>query len=66
MKKAACVNIKKRPPVTGTLVGVRFQPDDLQALDVWRHHQADDPTRPEAIRRLLLPLLGQDKKDAKR
>jgi hypothetical protein len=34
-------------------VQVRFQPDDLAALDDWRDNQHGQPTRPEAIRRLV-------------
>lgn len=44
---------KKRPPQRGELVGTRFQPDLLKALDDWRKQQDDPPTRPEAIRRLV-------------
>jgi len=53
MKTATRVNTKKRPPVTGTLIGVRLQPDDLAALDAWRLKQPDNPSRPEAVRRLI-------------
>ena len=43
------------PPPTGAglLIGVRIQPDDLELLDAWRADQADEPGRPEAIRRLV-------------
>jgi hypothetical protein len=44
---------RKRPAQTGELVGVRFQPDPLAALDEWRRRQADLPSRAEAIRRLV-------------
>ena len=44
---------KKRPPVTGDLVGVRIQPDMAKSIDSWRRQQADLPGRPEAIRRLV-------------
>jgi hypothetical protein len=45
---------KKRPPVTGTLVGVRLQPLPLSQLDTWIARQGDpDLGRPEAIRRIL-------------
>jgi hypothetical protein len=44
---------KKRPSVTGDLVGVRIQPDMAKALDDWRRKQDDLPGRPEAIRRLV-------------
>lgn len=49
---------KRRPPQTGELVGTRFQPDLLKALDDWRKEQEDLPTRPEAIRRLVVKGLG--------
>ena len=44
---------KKRPPQTGELVGVRFQPEPLRALDAWRRKQASLPGRAEAVRRLV-------------
>jgi len=44
---------KKRPPVTGTPVLVRLQPEDLAAVDAWRKGQPDIPTRAEALRRLM-------------
>jgi hypothetical protein len=48
---------KKRrgPPPTGkgVQVVVRLQPDPLSALDRWVAKQTDQPTRAEAIRRLV-------------
>jgi hypothetical protein len=44
---------KPRAKTTGTLVGTRFQPDLLEAIDLWRKAQSDLPTRPEAVRRLV-------------
>lgn len=44
---------KARAKTTGTLVGTRFQPDLLKAIDIWRKAQSDLPTRPEAVRRLV-------------
>jgi hypothetical protein len=44
---------KPRSATTGTLVGTRFQPMLLDALDMWRKEQNDLPTRPEAVRRLV-------------
>jgi len=44
---------KPRATTTGTLVGTRFQPDLLEAVDLWRKAQPDLPTRPEAVRRLV-------------
>jgi hypothetical protein len=32
---------------------VRLQPDQLGKLDAWRSAQDDEPSRPEAVRRLL-------------
>ena len=38
----------------GTLIGVRFQPDMLAALDALIDRQPDPkPSRPEAVRQLL-------------
>jgi len=44
---------RSRAKTTGTLVGTRFQPDLLEAIDLWRKAQSDLPTRPEAVRRLV-------------
>lgn len=44
---------KRRSETTGTLVGTRFQPTLLDAIDTWRKKQDDLPTRPEAVRRLV-------------
>jgi hypothetical protein len=54
---------RKRPPVTGTLIGVRLQPDELEALDAWSAAQNDPkPSRPEALRQLARKGLGKAKK----
>lgn len=45
--------MKSRAKEKGTLVGTRFQPDLLSAVDSWRKNQEDLPTRPEAVRRLV-------------
>lgn len=37
----------------GTLIGVRLLDEPLSALDEWIEKQADEPSRPEAIRRLV-------------
>ena len=37
----------------GTGILVRMHDDQLEALDAWRGRQADKPSRPEAIRRLV-------------
>jgi len=50
---------KPRPKQTGTLLGVRLQPDQLVALDAWISTQPDAPTRPEAVRRLIAAALGE-------
>jgi hypothetical protein len=63
MADATSVNKKTRqprPPQQGFLVGTRFQPDLLQLIDDWRREQADPPTRPEAIRRLVVRALRSD------
>lgn len=44
---------KPRATTAGTLVGTRFQPELLEAVDLWRKAQPDLPTRPEAVRRLV-------------
>lgn len=51
----ATMNVKprQRATTTGTLVGTRFQAKLLEAIDSWRKNQADLPTRPEAVRRLV-------------
>lgn len=50
---------RKRPEQTGTLVGVRLQPDQLQKLDDWIAATGDPITRPEALRRILDATLIQ-------
>ena len=35
------------------MIGVRLPPPSLVRLDRWREEQADKPSRPEAIRRLI-------------
>jgi hypothetical protein len=42
-----------RPDAPGQLVGVRFQPEQLAALDRWIEQQSPEPSRPEAVRRLV-------------
>jgi|TARA_R100000501_G_scaffold15113_3_gene27457 hypothetical protein len=42
-----------RPPVDSEAVNVRLKRGQLDALDKWRKAQGDDPSRPEAIRRLV-------------
>jgi hypothetical protein len=42
-----------KPTGKGTPIQVRLQPDQLAKVDRWREGQADQPSRPEAIRRLV-------------
>ncbi len=50
-----------RPPVGSVAINVRLPPDQLARLDTWRTAEADAPSRPEAIRRLVdLVLKGKD------
>jgi hypothetical protein len=43
-----------RPPTgVGEAVTVRLHPPQIAALDEWRRHQPNPPTRPEAIRTLV-------------
>jgi hypothetical protein len=53
--KANELAIKRGPPATGKglLIGVRIRPSALKALDGWITRQGDEPSRPEAIRRLV-------------
>lgn len=51
---------RQRSAQTGELVGTRFQPDLLGAIDAWRGAQPDLPSRPEAIRRLTALALGNE------
>jgi hypothetical protein len=51
---------KRRGPLPtgkGTLVGVRLQPGDLKALDLWIRRNGKHQTRPEAIRKLVSTAL---------
>jgi hypothetical protein len=44
-----------RPKTTGpgTQIGMRWQADELAAIDAWRRKQDDLPSRTDAIRRLV-------------
>lgn len=56
MKKQTVISKKKRGPAPtgkGEPQLVRMQPDQINAIDRWRASQEDDPSRPEAIRRLV-------------
>jgi hypothetical protein len=51
-------------PATGAgfTIGVRLQPDQLTALDKWiARHPEPKPTRPEAIRRMMVAVLSGDR-----
>jgi hypothetical protein len=54
-KQTVLAKKKRGPPATGkgTQVVVRIQPAPLSALDAWAAAQDDNPTRAEAIRRLV-------------
>jgi hypothetical protein len=67
MNKSSYDNIKKptrkRSAVTGQLVGVRLQVDQLKAIDAWAAKQVPPVTRPEAIRGMIdamLHILAKD------
>jgi hypothetical protein len=45
--------VRKRSASTGTLVGVRMQDNELNAIDAWAKKQTPPITRPHAIRRLV-------------
>jgi hypothetical protein len=57
MTKSIRATPKKRgrPPTGGRGDGimVRFKPDPLAHIDGWAAEQEDEPSRPEAIRRLV-------------
>lgn len=42
-----------RPPIDSEAVKVRLDRSILTNLDIWIAQQPDNPTRPEAIRRVL-------------
>ena len=57
MTKSSYVNIakpvRKRSAVTGQLVGVRLQVEQIKAIDAWAAKQVPPVTRPEAIRGMI-------------
>lgn len=55
---------QKRAPERGEGILVRLQPERLEALDEWRLTQADQPSRPEAMRRLYEVGLAFMKRNA--
>jgi hypothetical protein len=55
--------VRKRSAVTGTLVGVRLQANQIRAIDAWAAKQTPPVTRPEAIRGMvdaMLHILSKD------
>lgn len=52
-KSTRVITKKKRPPQTGTLVGVRLQPDELAVLDRFIAENHPEMSRPEAIRECI-------------
>ena len=55
-RRSVTVRKKKRaaPPAgKGTLIGLRLEPATLARVDPWAASQQDDPSRAEAIRRLV-------------
>lgn len=42
------------------MISTRVQPDMLELIDAWRREQPDQPSRPEALRRLALKGLDVD------
>jgi hypothetical protein len=62
MKRQSLVPKKKRgPPATGQgiQIQVRIHPEKLAELDRWIATQADQPSRPEAIRRIVERTLAR-------
>jgi hypothetical protein len=60
-RRSVTVRKKKRAaPATGkgTPIGLRLAPATLARVDRWAASQQDDPSRPEAIRRLVELALG--------
>jgi hypothetical protein len=48
-----------RPLVDSEEVRARMARPLLDAIDKWRARQSDKPTRPEAVRRLVVEALGK-------
>jgi hypothetical protein len=58
MKRRSISDIDKkrgrgRPTTDATPIMVRVLPDQLSYIDAWIASKADEPSRPEAIRRLV-------------
>ena len=60
-RRSVTLRKKKRaapPSGKGTLIGLRLPPATLARVDRWAASQQDDPSRSEAIRRLVELALG--------
>jgi hypothetical protein len=55
--------VRKRSAVTGELVGVRLQVEQLKAIDAWAAKQVPPVTRPQAIRGMIDAMLHILSKD---
>ncbi|WP_045010691.1 hypothetical protein [Bradyrhizobium sp. LTSP849] len=55
--------VRKRSAVTGTLVGVRLQAEQIARLDAWIAKQEVPITRPEAIRSMVDAALATSMKE---
>lgn len=55
--------VRKRSAVTGQLVGVRLQVDQIKAIDTWAAKRKPPVTRPEAIRGMIDAMLHILSKD---
>jgi hypothetical protein len=54
-----------RPATFSTHVLTALRPELLADLDAWRGQQGDSPSRPEAIRRLLVQALSGRRRQQK-
>jgi hypothetical protein len=57
MEKIARKKPGPKPTGKGELIGVRLLPELLTPLDTWAAGQDGSPSRPEAIRRILMEHL---------
>ena len=67
MKKQSLISQKRKGPAPtgkGVPILVRIQPDKLATLDAYIAKQPDEPSRPEAIRRVLDGALPKPKSKA--
>ena len=66
MAEQTVITKKRRGPAPtgkGTLIGVRLQPSQLDALDTWIAKQDAPLTRPEAIRAMMETIMHILSKD---